>query len=159
VVGPKLSPEENLELAKRQLVTAIEEKDFFKQHLALNSVAELAYRNRENSKDDYDLAIECWETQVAIAEEMMLYLKNSHIQSCINSKTERRFHAPSHPGFERLSIVAAKEGRFKDAIKLCKTAKNQGWNGDWDKRIARYEAQEAKQAKAHGKAQTRTRAE
>jgi DNA invertase Pin-like site-specific DNA recombinase len=47
---------------------------------------------------------------------------------------------PSHVGYKQLAIILEKRGQFDEAIKVAKQAKSQGWNGDWDKRIARCES-------------------
>jgi len=36
-----------------------------------------------------------------------------------------------------LAIIKYKQERYKEVIELCKKAKKQGWNGNWDKRIER----------------------
>ncbi len=47
---------------------------------------------------------------------------------------------PSHAGYKQLLIVLEKRGEFEEAIEIAKQAQSQGWNGDWEKRIARCEA-------------------
>jgi hypothetical protein len=44
---------------------------------------------------------------------------------------------PSHTGYKQLSIIREKESKFDEVISLCKRAQNEGWNGDWGKRIER----------------------
>lgn len=46
---------------------------------------------------------------------------------------------PEHTGYKQLAIILGKEGYFEEAIKISQMAKTEGWGGDWDKRIARYE--------------------
>lgn len=49
-----------------------------------------------------------------------------------------KFSLPSNKGYEQLVIILNKQGKNDEAIKLCREAKEHGWAGDWDKRIARY---------------------
>lgn len=51
---------------------------------------------------------------------------------------------PGHPGYQRLAINYEREQRFDEALVACRNAKDQGWFGDWDKRIARIEAKQWK---------------
>lgn len=51
---------------------------------------------------------------------------------------------PSHMGFRQLAIILEKRGEFEEAIQVSKQARTQGWNGDWEKRIARCESKIAK---------------
>ncbi len=44
---------------------------------------------------------------------------------------------PRHVGYDQLVIVLEKEKKYNEAIALCTQAKDEGWNGDWDKRISR----------------------
>jgi len=39
----------------------------------------------------------------------------------------------SHPG---CNIIFKKQEKYQEVIELCQQAKEQGWTGDWDKRIA-----------------------
>ena len=51
---------------------------------------------------------------------------------------------PQHLGFRQLAIILEKRGEFEEAIQISKRAQAQGWNGDWEKRIARCDARIAK---------------
>jgi hypothetical protein len=46
---------------------------------------------------------------------------------------------PAHKGYEQLAIIFEKQMRLKEAIALCQEADSQGWAGDWDRRIDRYQ--------------------
>ena len=46
---------------------------------------------------------------------------------------------PFHSGYTQLAIIYDKQGKFLEAIQVCEQAKTQGWNGDWEKRITRYD--------------------
>lgn len=45
---------------------------------------------------------------------------------------------PAHRGYQQLSIILDKQGKYQEAIDLCEQAKQEGWSGDWGKRIQRY---------------------
>lgn len=49
---------------------------------------------------------------------------------------------PAHLGYRQLAIILEKRGEFEEAITVCRQA--QGWNDEWEKRIARCEARIAK---------------
>lgn len=53
---------------------------------------------------------------------------------------QRGLFLPSHRGFERLAIILEKRRDFTGCIALCEEAREQGWCGDWDRRIARCRA-------------------
>jgi hypothetical protein len=42
-----------------------------------------------------------------------------------------------HIGYEKLAILKEKEKKFVEVIVLCQKAQDEGWNGDWQKRIER----------------------
>lgn len=48
---------------------------------------------------------------------------------------------PIHTGYTQLAILRAKQGQLAAAICLCHEAQAQGWAGDWEYRIARYQQQ------------------
>lgn len=46
---------------------------------------------------------------------------------------------PVHRGYTQLTIILDKEGDYEGAIGIARKAMTQGWDGEWEKRIARYE--------------------
>ncbi|WP_439830575.1 hypothetical protein, partial [Aeromonas caviae] len=40
-------------------------------------------------------------------------------------------------GYQQLSIIMEKLSDYQKVIAICNEAKNEGWSGDWDKRIER----------------------
>lgn len=42
---------------------------------------------------------------------------------------------PSHKGYNQLTLILSESGKHKEVVELCEQAKEQGWGGDWDKRI------------------------
>jgi hypothetical protein len=45
---------------------------------------------------------------------------------------------PEHKGFQQLAIILDKEGDVLGALEVSRQAEDEGWSGDWDKRIERY---------------------
>jgi len=54
-----------------------------------------------------------------------------------------------HPGYNQLVVILDKQGRLREAIELSRQAQQQGWSGDWDARIDRYEKKLAKSPSTH----------
>ncbi|MFB2728713.1 hypothetical protein ACE02H_14735 [Shewanella mangrovisoli] len=52
---------------------------------------------------------------------------------------------PSHVGYKQLAIILEKEGDLQGALALSQKALEQGWTGDFDKRIEKLTAKLAKQ--------------
>lgn len=44
---------------------------------------------------------------------------------------------PGHKGYQQLAIILEKEKNFSEAIEVCSQAMEQGWSGEWEKRIQR----------------------
>jgi len=42
---------------------------------------------------------------------------------------------PEHVGYKQLCIIMEKQKNYDEVIRLSKIAKEQGWSGDWDRRI------------------------
>lgn len=51
------------------------------------------------------------------------------------------FGLPQHPGYNGLIHMYTEVEEWENAIRLCKQAKEQGWQGDWDSKILELEAQ------------------
>jgi tetratricopeptide (TPR) repeat protein len=86
------------------------------------------YKDRDNIPGALEKAIQACEKQIAIAP-----------QAARAFKVEPGFtNIPGHTGYQQLAIIRDKQGDYVAAIQLCEEAKAQGWAGDWDKRIARY---------------------
>ena len=51
---------------------------------------------------------------------------------------------PSHHGYKQLAIILEKRGDYVAAAALSEQAREQGWKGDWDTRIARLNKRIAK---------------
>jgi hypothetical protein len=44
---------------------------------------------------------------------------------------------PSPSGYGQLAVILEKQMRYEEAISLCAGAEQEGWAGDWGKRIER----------------------
>lgn len=95
------------------------------QHLYLSTLITLYYKLRES--EDYLLkAMETCKRQINLSKEAAKQFKK-----------EFGTPLPSHKGYYQLSIVLTKQKEFKDALNVVEQAKEDGWSGDWDKRIER----------------------
>lgn len=86
------------------------------------------YREREN-EGYFDKAIAACNKQIDLSVKVAASLKKRYPSSPL----------PSHTGYEQLAIIYDKQKNHEEAIRLCKMAKEQGWAGEWDERILRYE--------------------
>ena len=116
-------------LKKAEQLNSGAEKNVLDEHFYLLNLLKLNYRRRDIEPDALQLAIEACEKQIAIAPLSAKAFLKAYPKSTL----------PSHTGFEQLAIIKEKQGALEEAISLCKRAKQQGWNGDWDIRIARCE--------------------
>lgn len=117
----------NRPLAKKILERAaagLESSKTLDRHFYYQAVAETYYQDRDDPKC-LEAALDACRKQIAISTEA----KKAFIKDI--------YCVPAHHGFNQLAIYLEKERRYDDAIALCKQAKAQGWNGDWDKRIER----------------------
>ena len=46
---------------------------------------------------------------------------------------------PVHEGYDRLISIFEREGKYNQAMHLAEQARKQGWNGDWDKLISKFQ--------------------
>lgn len=99
--------------------------DVLDVHFLYQTKIEVYYRDR-NMPGGLDLAIEACQRQINIAT-----------QAAVAFKKEFEGGLPTHKGFEQLAIILEKSKNFAEAIALCEKAIEQGWTGDWEKRIQR----------------------
>jgi hypothetical protein len=52
-------------------------------------------------------------------------------------RTVQKYGLGKHEGYSRYVIILEKKKEYGEAIRLCQEAQQQGWAGDWDKRIER----------------------
>jgi hypothetical protein len=95
------------------------------RHFTLSEKMVIYYRERENSPEAMNKAIQASKDQIALAPEAAkAFLKKYPYQAL-----------PAHAGYRQLRIILEKQGKFDEAITLCELAKAQGWADDWDKQI------------------------
>lgn len=152
-------------LTKKNHMTKKEEDELFfgkkkyerilDKHFELNSKIKENYKKRKNEKN-YRKAINACKKQIEIADDVMQAFKQKYKDDLKKTyifykdeytfeeyikkeKKDHPFDPVSHRGYKQLAIIKHKNGEYEEVIKLCKKAKNQGWRGDWDKRIKRAE--------------------
>ena len=104
------------------------------QHFAYQVMVEVFYRNRETDPTGLDSAIVACEKQIRIAPNAARAFKREFKDSQL----------PAHVGYRQLAIIREKQGDLAAAIRLSNEATRQGWDGDWEKRIARSRKKMAK---------------
>lgn len=96
-------------------------------HFMYGQKLELSYKDRE--KPGYlEKAIEACIQQINLAPKAADAFRTEF----------KDLSLPGHKGYQQLAIILEKKMMFKDAIDLCARAQEQGWAGDWEKRIERY---------------------
>lgn len=122
-------------------------------HFAYSTAIKLWYKRRETQPGAFEAAVAACERQIAIAPQAWAaFVAQSEEAARKRSEFTGRpqapvFQAPSHRGFQQLSIIREKQGDFAEALRLCREASAQGWRDgkdDWSKRIARLERRAAK---------------
>jgi hypothetical protein len=104
---------------------ALPPDDWYNRHFLYSSAGHVCYRRRDDSDDGLALAVYYYSQQVAIEEK------------ALGPVSEALGAVPSHRGFEQLTIIHAASAEYDQAIALAEQAREHGWIGDWDKRIAR----------------------
>ena len=96
------------------------------RHFYLSNKIEIFYRNRNTDETALPAAIDACKEQISIAEQA----KRAYLKEYDGS-------LPSHLGYTQLCIILEKQKNYDEVIHLARPAKEQGWMGDWDKRIER----------------------
>lgn len=96
-------------------------------HFFYQNKLEFYYRFREIDQESLNIAIEACKKQIELSPSAILAFKKEYEHEKL----------PMHTGYEQLDIILEKQSKFNEVIALCEKAKNQGWGGDWDKRIER----------------------
>lgn len=134
VLADWFNQKEELSIAKRILEkaeTLVLQGNLLDQHFLYATKLKIYYKHRENP-EFFELAIQACRQQIAIAEKA----KAEFIKEAKNLGDKSGFF-PSHSGYEQLAIILEKQKDFEEAIKIAKQAQDQGWAGDWQKRIDR----------------------
>lgn len=108
------------------------------RHFTLSEKMVIYYRERETSSEAMENAIKACKDQIELAPEAArAFLKEYPHQPL-----------PAHAGYRQLRIILEKQGKFDEAISLCKQAKAQGWADDWNKQIVTLKKKKAKVTKS-----------
>ena len=106
----------------------VKEKSYMDRHFFCHEEIVRHYKLRKEFPSFLLVAIHYCEQQIEIAPKVIEETKNDP------SPWE---NLPRHHGYLQLAIIRFKEKNYDEVIRLCKQAKAEGWNGDWDKRIER----------------------
>lgn len=121
------------------------ERPILDRHFALLEQIKVAYRDRERSATAFQHVTALCRKSIDLAPEVASAFRRQH-EAMVELERKRHkkdrkplgpFSLPQHPGYRQLAIILEKQGDFAGAIRLSRQAKEQGWNGDWDKRITR----------------------
>lgn len=98
-------------------------------HFLYQIMIQTYYKDRDSKPGALESAIDACKKQIELAPLAAKAFKREFKGDSLSA----------HVGYTQLSIILDKQGNYTEAIAVCKKAKGQGWAGDWDKRIARYE--------------------
>lgn len=126
-------------------------KPLMKKHFELLETIQSNYKLRNKLPGALEKAIAACNEQISIAPEVaqlfqqeLEELNQSSIKYNKPPLPESAPILPSHTGYTQLVIIREKQGRFAEAICLCREAQEQGWAGDWENHIARYKKKQQK---------------
>ena len=127
-----MSPKEDLPLARRIIDKAVsvgegEAGPILDRHFTYGRMIQVYYRDRTRDPGALEMAVEACQKQIALG------LNAS--KAFLNEYPNRPL--PRHTGFEQLAIIREKDRDYSAAIELSQQAHEQGWAGDWQKRIER----------------------
>ncbi|QKG84515.1 hypothetical protein GXN76_08510 [Kroppenstedtia pulmonis] len=103
---------------------------YWSLHLHYKDQAQYFYKKRDQEPDALEQAIRYCKKQVKYSP-----MARHALQMDPSFKGE----LPQHYGYKQLAIIYDKQGQYSDAIQLCRQALSEGWKGDWETRIQRYE--------------------
>ncbi len=96
-------------------------------HFLYNYQISLFYKERSDPAY-FDKAMEACKRQIEMTDQSLAAFRKDYKSSDF----------PGHKGYHQLAIIVwEKEKKLDAAITLCKRAIDQGWSGDWEKRIER----------------------
>lgn len=117
------------------------------RHYALDTLIAMVYRDRDDFPGAEALAIAYCQEMIALAPTVKAILEERHREDAAGQTRHPAdagwapypgpFSLPTHKGFTQLAIILERERRYDEALALCAQAKEQGWAGDWDKRMQR----------------------
>ncbi|WP_419147538.1 hypothetical protein [Pseudoalteromonas 'SMAR'] len=110
-------------------------------HFLYGRAVKFYYRHRKQG-DNLQRAIFYCKKQIDIAPKAILSMQADHkkmLDKLIDwglPPKDTPFYLPAHRGYYQLAIIYKKQGEWQKVIELCRQASEQGWVGDWEKRIA-----------------------
>ena len=120
---------EYYDIAKKIIKIAMENiekaKNEYEKHSFYGELVKIHYKNRDNDPHSLELAIQACKDQIKLGK----------YGNKMFPKSEGFKNLPEHIGYKQLCIIEEKKGNFEEVLKLATQAKNEGWSGDWDKRI------------------------
>lgn len=122
----------------RRLVAKAEEmagSDVLDRHFSYQAMIQTYYADRDADPTALKTALDACEKQIALAPRAAKAFERKWPNAPL----------PAHLGFSQLAIVREKQRHYAEAMELSNEALRQGWNGDWEKRIARCEEKSLKQ--------------
>ena len=122
---------EDRNLAARVLARAEEralaENDLVGLHFVYQETIRLHYKWRDQFRDAVDLAFAACHKQMQIAAETAQALREKFGDRPL----------PPHFGFQRAASILEKRAAYKQALEICRRARQQGWEGNWTWRVQR----------------------
>lgn len=125
---------EDFSIGKRIIEKTIEmidkeDTNILDKHFAYGRMVKNFYRAREIDDSALQCAIWACEKQIAIAPEAAEAFRKGNYPESL----------PWHTGYDQLAIILEKQKNYAAVIQLCSQAKEQGWGGNWERRIERCE--------------------
>ncbi|OQB09515.1 MAG: hypothetical protein BWY21_00753 [Parcubacteria group bacterium ADurb.Bin216] len=96
-------------------------------HFFYQNKIEFYYRFRDVDSESFNTAVEACRKQIELSSDTVPVFRKEYENE----------ELPRHVGYEQLAIILEKQEEYDEVISLCRQAKEQAWNGDWDKRIER----------------------
>lgn len=96
-------------------------------HFFYQNKIEFYYRFRDVDSESFNTAVEACRKQIELSSDTFPVFRKEYENE----------ELPRHVGYEQLAIILEKQEEYDEVISLCRQAKEQAWNGDWDKRIER----------------------
>ncbi|NNK96558.1 MAG: hypothetical protein HKP41_19600 [Desulfobacterales bacterium] len=115
----------SLIIIEKALEMATKQNDIFYQHIAYTLMISFCYYHRKNPLY-FDKAMWACKQQIKMSHQAIREAGKKQANYCLYPT-----------GFKQLAIVLEKHWKFQECIDLCIQADEQGWEGDWKKRIAR----------------------
>lgn len=103
-------------------------KNVLDEHFTLSEMIPVYYRDRDSQKGMFEKTIDACRQLISLAPQAVKAFLEEYPGQAL----------PSHRGYEQLSIILKKQEKTEEAITVCNQALQQGWAGDWEKRIERY---------------------